>query len=164
MGYFVSSLSQESCYNKHMSPITEDTAYGFVPFIMQDTQPLYLLTLHHKGHWAFPKGHAEGDETPLEAAYRELLEETGLVPVTVYEDATFSEEYTFVDSDGRKTHKTNTFWLAEMPHKKVVPQEEEVKDFAWLPYEEAFERMTFDTGRASLQKAQRLYQQFIALK
>lgn len=164
MGYFVLLLSQESCYNGVMSTLVEDAAYGFVPFVIQDSQPLYLVTLHYKGHWAFPKGHAEGDETPLEAARRELLEETGLTPVKVYEETLFSEEYVFVDPDGRKIHKTNTFWLAEMPHTDVIPQEEEVMDFAWLPYNEALERMTFDTGKVSLQQAQSLYQRFIAAK
>ncbi len=138
-----------------------DAAYGFVPFILQSGEPLYLVTLHHKGHWAFPKGHAEGDESPVEAALRELREETGLVPKKVYEDTRFFEEYTFTDSEGNEVQKTNTFWLAEMPHQDVVPQEEEVKDFAWLSYDEAMERMTFESAKKSLRRAQELYNQHV---
>lgn len=139
----------------------EDTAYGFVPFVIEEGQPLYLITLHHKGHWAFPKGHSEGSETPLEAAHRELLEETGLEPKRVYEEASFSEDYTFVESNNRLVHKVNIYWLAEMPHKNVFPQAEEVDDFAWLPYTEALQRITFDTGRQSLEKAHKLFTQFV---
>ena len=31
-----------------------------------------------KGHWDFPKGHVEENETELETASRELKEETGI--------------------------------------------------------------------------------------
>ena len=31
-----------------------------------------------KGHWDFPKGHVEDNETELETATRELQEETGI--------------------------------------------------------------------------------------
>ncbi len=146
-----------------MSIVTplKDAAYGFVPFVNVDDQPLYLVTLHHKGHWAFPKGHAEGDETPLESAHRELLEETGLTPAQVYEQTQFSEEYVFTSPTGEQVHKTNTYWLAEMPSREVTPQVEEVDDFVWLPYSEALERMTFDTGRQSLQRAHELYEKFV---
>ena len=38
-----------------------------------------LLIKHiNSGHWSFPKGHVEGDETELETARREIKEETGL--------------------------------------------------------------------------------------
>ncbi|MCD8484680.1 NUDIX domain-containing protein [Candidatus Woesebacteria bacterium] len=138
-----------------------DAAYGFVPFIIKNGEPLYLVTLHHKGHWAFPKGHAEGNETPLEAGLRELREETGLEPKRIYEQATFLEEYTFTDPDGNEVEKTNTFWLAEMPHQEVTPQEAEVDDFAWLPYDEAMERMTFASAKKSLLRAHELFEQYV---
>src|ERR1700676_1767355 len=32
----------------------------------------------HREVWALPKGHPDGDETPLEAATREVREETGV--------------------------------------------------------------------------------------
>ena len=39
-----------------------------------------ILLIRHKngGHWAFPKGHVERDETETETALREIWEETGL--------------------------------------------------------------------------------------
>ena len=37
-----------------------------------------LLIKQTKGHWGFPKGHVEKDETEIETAIREVKEETGL--------------------------------------------------------------------------------------
>ena len=39
-----------------------------------------ILLIRHVngGHWAFPKGHMEGNETESETALREIREETGL--------------------------------------------------------------------------------------
>ena len=47
--------------------------------VLRDTAegPRYLLLRAYK-HWDFPKGMVEPDETPLEAARREVAEETGI--------------------------------------------------------------------------------------
>ena len=37
-----------------------------------------LMVRHPEGHWGFPKGHVEFDETEITAAKRELFEETGI--------------------------------------------------------------------------------------
>lgn len=37
-----------------------------------------ILRLTADGHWVFPKGHIEANETPAQAAVREAAEETGL--------------------------------------------------------------------------------------
>jgi len=39
----------------------------------------YIMVKHNERQWEFPGGHIEGKETPLEAAKRELKEETGLI-------------------------------------------------------------------------------------
>ena len=48
-----------------------------------------LLIKHiNSGHWSFPKGHVEGNETEEETAKREIMEETG---IDVNLDTTFRE-------------------------------------------------------------------------
>ena len=59
--------------------MTEKSA-GFI-LITDDfeTDDYCVLLLHYtSGHWDFPKGNIETNETELEAATRELQEETGI--------------------------------------------------------------------------------------
>ena len=42
----------------------------------QDDQIKTLIVRQNAGHWGFPKGHVEGDETEFETAFREVREET----------------------------------------------------------------------------------------
>jgi 8-oxo-dGTP pyrophosphatase MutT (NUDIX family) len=54
-------------------------SYGIVPVAFQDDgAPLYLILRAYR-NWDFPKGGAEPGETPLQAAERELAEETGIL-------------------------------------------------------------------------------------
>lgn len=52
--------------------------------------------------WCLPKGHLEGDETPEEAAVREIAEETGIASAVVRELGTI--DYWFTGTD-RRVHK-----------------------------------------------------------
>ena len=47
-----------------------------------------VLLLKYKGggHWDFPKGHIENNESETETALRELKEETGISEVTLFSD------------------------------------------------------------------------------
>ena len=58
-----------------------------------------ILLIRHVngGHWAFPKGHMEGNETESETALREIREETGL---TVTLDTGFRAVVTYSPKPG----------------------------------------------------------------
>ena len=51
---------------------------GIILFHRFPRKVMYLLLKQHQGHWGFPKGHFEGEETEKETAVREIFEETGL--------------------------------------------------------------------------------------
>ena len=55
-----------------------DASFGVIPFKKIKGVWHVFLICHHDGHWGFPKGHPEGEETSIQAAERELFEETGL--------------------------------------------------------------------------------------
>ena len=48
--------------------------------LMRDDGRLFWARRVHRDGWQFPQGGMNSDETPLEAMYRELQEETGLLP------------------------------------------------------------------------------------
>ena len=57
----------------------KEKSCGAVVYRMEDGSPEILLIKHRNGgHWAFPKGHVEKNETESETALREIQEETGL--------------------------------------------------------------------------------------
>ncbi len=68
---------------------------GAAMLIERDNQILLLQRNHEpwKGSWMLPAGYVEADEDPKDAAYREVLEETGLV----VESSEFSKTYYFSD-------------------------------------------------------------------
>ncbi len=127
-----------------------DQSFGIIPYRKKDNQILFLLIQHQKGHWAFPKGHKEGNETDLETALRELFEETGCKVKQVDFTHPFYEHYEFTQPDGTFMAKTVTFFPAEVLSETVKIQLAEVQAFAWLNYEEAKHRMTFPAGKKIL--------------
>ena len=48
--------------------------------LMRDDGRLFWARRVHRDGWQFPQGGMNSDEAPLEAMYRELYEETGLLP------------------------------------------------------------------------------------
>jgi len=106
-----------------------------------------LLIQHNEGHWDFPKGHVEQNETEVETAIREVKEETNL-DVIVYEDKKYINEY-YTKKD---TLKQVVFFLAKCTNKEVKKQEEEIQNIEWLPFEEAINRITHDNSRELLKQ------------
>ena len=83
-----------------------------------------LLIKHiNSGHWSFPKGHVESDETETETARREIKEETS---IDVMIDPTFRETVTY--SPRRDTLKVVVYFLAKAKNVNFVPQEDEIAE------------------------------------
>ena len=132
----------------------KDFSYGLVPMYKDGDKVEFLLTQHIEGHWAFPKGHAEGKESPLETAQREFEEETGIVQYQVDESKIFQEEY-YPQQDGEVLHKTVIYYPAWVSDKKVVIQEEVVTDYGWFEYKEALNKITFSGSKKILRKVKK---------
>lgn len=109
----------------------------------------FLLIKHHNGgHWAFPKGHVEGNETEEETALREIMEETQL---TVELDTHFRHAVRYSPYEG--SVKDVIYFIAYAAEQTIHKQDEEVLDSAWLSYEEALVQVTYENDRKILQAA-----------
>ena len=108
-----------------------------------------LLIKHvNSGHWSFPKGHVEGDETELETARREIKEETGL---DVILDQTFRETVSY--SPRRDTQKIVVYFLALARNYDFVPQEEEIAEIRWVDIIRAARMLTYENDKTIVNKA-----------
>jgi len=109
---------------------------GVVVVRFHDRQPRYLL-LRVFRYWDFPKGQVEPGEEPLQAAVREVREETGL------DNLVFRWGGVYRETPPYSRSKVARYYLAESPAGEVVlPVNPELgfpehQEFRWLPYSEA---------------------------
>ncbi len=136
--------------------IKQEKSYGIIPVYKKGNQLLFLLVKHSIGHWAFPKGHIEKGENPIQTAKRELAEETAIVPhdIKIIEDTTFTENYSFT-KDGQEIEKTNGYFIGITDKMEVKILEKEISEYKWADYETALQTITFDKSKKILQKAKK---------
>jgi len=91
-----------------------------------------VLMIYRKGWWDLPKGHIESGESPATAAFREIMEETGLDGLTGGE--LLCRTMHFYDDFGPWEMKTTWWYKAEYPGtESPVPQKEEgIERVEWL--------------------------------
>ncbi len=123
---------------------------GALVYRVENGETMLLLLRHrHGGHWSFPKGHVEGNETEVETALREVLEETSL-HITLKRGFRHTVEY--FPKPGVK--KLVVYFLGEaLPDETAVRQEEEIGELRWVRLDEAFELVSFQNDRDLLSKA-----------
>jgi bis(5'-nucleosidyl)-tetraphosphatase len=131
--------------------VRREFSAGFLLFRQSPQGPLFLL-LDYGKHWDYPKGHLEPGETAWRAAVRELREETGILHVDRVGRFQRNMHYMFRSPKKGLVSKTVTYFLGRT-RASAVKISDEHEDFAWLPYEEALARLTFDTARQVLTAA-----------
>ncbi len=131
----------------------EERSAGFVVFRKEGSERLYLLLLHRDGRWDFPKGNIEKGETPLEAAVRELEEETGISRARKIEGWDNSVSY-FYRKGSVTVHKEIMFYLGEAADGKVTVSNEH-NGFGWSGYEEAMAKLKFKNAKVTLERAEK---------
>ncbi len=133
-------------------PAVAEIAAGAI--LAQEEAP-ELLLLHHaeEDRWCFPKGHVEEDESLLEAAVREITEETGLKEFTLRQELG-EVAYRFYDPRREvNVFKTTVYFLAFTPDRMAHP-EPLFDSYEWLDPRAAFERVAYDTDRRMIERAQ----------
>jgi len=128
------------------SQITKDESFGIIPILRQGDNYSFLLIQHQAGHWGFPKGHAISGESPIQAASREFLEETGISDYSLLEGVSFSESYTFTRK-GKTLEKTVTYFLGLVQSAIVKYQPEEIQNYTWADYETGISLITYEPSK-----------------
>ncbi len=103
-----------------------------------------VLIIRHRngGHWSFPKGHVEGNETEHETARREILEETGIEVSFV---TGFRETVTY--SPKQNVLKDVVYFLAEGVTHEIIIQEEEISEVKWININDADKYLTYNNDK-----------------
>ena len=131
--------------------VRHEFSAGFVLFRRTPHGPRFLL-LDYGKHWDYPKGHLEEGESAWQAAVRELREETGIRQVDRVGRFQRAMHYAFHSSKKGPISKTVTYFLGRT-RAEAVTLSDEHEGFAWLPYEEALERLTYQNARDMLTAA-----------
>ncbi len=98
-----------------------------------------FLVLRAYRYWDFPKGIVEEGEDPIQAAQREVQEETTITELN------FKWGYEYVDTGPYNKGKIARYYVAETSQEHVeLPVNPEIgmpehHEFRWVPYQEAME-------------------------
>jgi 8-oxo-dGTP pyrophosphatase MutT (NUDIX family) len=139
----------EHMADRRTSPRLEFSAGGLV---FDDEGRVLLIRardLRNQPVWTLPKGALNPGETSIDAALREVREETGyrcelvreLTPVTYW-----------FQRDGRRIRKT-VRWYLMRPLEKVGEHDHEVDEVLWADRADAQARLRYDSDRRLLAAA-----------
>ncbi len=133
----------------------KDESFGVIPLSKDKGHwEVFLIQHNRSGYWGFPKGHAESRESPQEAAFRELKEETNLELLHMLQQEPLMEQYTFI-LEKRRVFKKVLYFIAEV-HGKVALQKQEIHDGKWMPISQAFNQITHQEGKDLLSKVEKI--------
>ena len=148
--------------------IYSEKHYTSTVFLVTKEDPKRVLFVHHNkfGKWLPPGGHQEMFEDPVEAAVREVYEETGIniakhVPPARKIDervsALFSPAYVLEVNIGENkkspehTH-LDMIYVIEIPYQDVKYDENESSDIKWFTHEETKELDLFENIHVLLEE------------
>jgi 8-oxo-dGTP pyrophosphatase MutT (NUDIX family) len=136
-------------------------------WIITQEEPKRVLLVHHKKYniWLQPGGHIEYNENPIEAAIREVKEETQidispyLTQGKKYSETTllpsplfFLEEPIPAHNNEPEHYHLDFIYKVEVPYQEAIRQEEESHDIGWFTYEETQSLDLFESTRFMLKQ------------
>lgn len=103
-----------------------------------------LLVRQRDGHFGFPKGHVESEETEYETATREVFEETN-VHVEIIPGYRYQMNY--IPKNNPSVSKDVVYFLAKPLNTDITPQEGEIAEVCWLDINEVTNKLTYDDAK-----------------
>jgi len=133
-----------------MAKVEVQKSAGGVTYREVDGQMMVVLIATKEGRaWSLPKGQVEENEDPLEAALREVREETGLSSECVADLGHI--EYWYRDSDSKILfRKFVHFFLLRYTGGDVSKHGWEVDEARWFSIDDAVDSISYDDEREVL--------------
>jgi 8-oxo-dGTP diphosphatase len=134
-------------------PVTEQVrAAGGVVYSHTPAGELHFALIFDKhGNWGLPKGKLDPGEDEVQAARREIAEETGLH----CEIGPLVERITYpIHKNGTWQTKVIDYFLAPTSYVSLAPRlEEGITQARWVDFDTALNMVAFDQTRSVLQRA-----------
>ncbi len=114
-----------------------------------------LIARKNKTIWCLPKGKIEKGENPESAAIREVEEETGLKGELGKKIGDIN--YWYVDKKrDLRLFKIVSFFLVRHTGGDIHSHDREVEECRWFSFEEAQKKMSYDSEREIVKKAENM--------
>jgi len=126
----------------------KEKSCGAVVYKLENDQYKFLIIKQTKGHYSFPKGHVEDNETEIETAIREIKEETN---IDVEIDSNFRVVHTY--SPKPNVMKDVVYFIAKAINFDTHAQFEEVTEIMWLDYDQALQIISYDNSKELLKQS-----------
>lgn len=137
-----------------MTRTRRETSAGGVVYRRRRGRVQVLLAARRTRHgdlvWGLPKGEVEPEETPEQAALREVREETGIS--AAIEAPLGDIRYVYV-WDGVRVRKRVHFFLMRARGGRLSDHDEEMEDVRWFPLEHAVAAAAYKGEREVLERA-----------
>ena len=129
---------------------------GFVFYEDSTTKEIYVALLKDKNkNWWIPKGHVEGWESQVEAAFREIEEEMGIKKEKLeFVDFCHKDSYSYEENGGINTKEVyiNIFYTREKFELSTDENDENLLEVKWYKFDEALEIIAFNKNELTLSK------------
>ena len=132
----------------------KEKSVGCVTFYLKEDQRYYLLLRYISDHWGLVKGHVETNETEKQTLVREIYEETKLEEFEIIPNFKELSTYTY-SRNSQKFDKLISYYLVKSNNFNIIISDEH-KEYIWLKYEEAIDRVTYKNTKVILKKAEML--------
>lgn len=130
--------------------------------IILNTENKIVMVEQKNNIWSLPKGHLEENESELEAAIREIYEETGLKNMKLIQKI---GQYTRFKigknmSEDKSEEKTIILFLFKSQEEFLSPIDPDNPSAKWLSYEDAIKKLSHIKDKTFLEEHQALVQSY----
>src|SRR5919205_1639930 len=117
--------------------------------VVLDAEGRVLVVSQHGTSWSLPKGHLEAGESPLEAARREIREETGVTRLELVRPlGSYTRHRLGADGgEDRSELKTIHLFLFKTDETSLVPIDPENPEARWIERERVADLLTHAKDR-----------------